>query len=137
VNQEVIEFVPFSVTFTFNGIVSSVSLSEEVLGVVTTFAVDTVTISGNAVDIFPRNIKYVDSQLNLKEMTRFVDLPDEFGSVYSYTPPVDQFKEITVTTQYEEYLTLELLTSIDTLVIRYNFAASNANLLTAIQKGSY
>lgn len=59
------------------------------------------TFSSKFPDMFDRVINYVvqlpDRKKQFKQVTRFVDLPDDYRGVYRYVPPSSDFKEITFT----------------------------------------
>lgn len=137
-SNEVIEFLPFTVTWEAPFDITSIEVSEEILGLEFTYSGTTLTGSGTVVDIFPRILEYLEVPGIIKTVKRFVDLPDNYYALIKYIPPAEQFSYVYIKTNYEEEvlpLVFESKFIVHELIIRYSFEASNTALKVAVQKG--
>lgn len=134
-SQEVTEFLPFTTTWEAPFDITSIEVSEEVPGLEFSYSGTTLTATGTASDVFPRTLDYIEIPGQLKTVARFVDLPDDYYALVKYVPPSEQFSYIYTTVNYYDELLFEDKFIVHELVIRYNFAASNAALKVAVAEG--
>jgi len=135
-SQEVTEFLAFTTTWEAPFPITSIKTSEEILGLVFTYASTTLTASGVVSDVFPRILNYLETPSILKTVSRFVDLPDSYYALIKYVPPSEQFSYVYITVNYYDELLFEDAFIVHELIIRYNFDASNAALKVAVDRGT-
>jgi hypothetical protein len=137
--QEATEFIQFTAYWELPANVPpntlvSYTFAKDLPGVELYAIGNTVYASGQADDVFPRTIEYVDENMNLMTVSRFVDLPIKYFGITRYIPPEVQFKSFYVLVDYYDEVLLETKTLVNELIVRYNFDASNKALKDAVKR---
>ena len=133
-SQEVLEFEEFTVSWPTPYTPTSYTLSKNISGIELFVIGDTVYAGGRASDIFERTIEYLDTNLQLNSVSRFVDLPNEYYGITRYIAPTEQIKKFYVVVEYYDEIELVTKTIVNELNIKYNFTISNKALKDAVRK---
>lgn len=87
--------------------VESVTVSEQVQGLVLTNNQNSFTFSSTFSDMFDRVIKYTSQNSagvkSFGSVSRFIDLPSDYKGMYQYVPPSVEFKNIVFTVHLYSY----------------------------------
>jgi hypothetical protein len=132
--QNVMEYIPFTTSWAAPGPISSFIFSTPIPGVELYSLGNTLYAAGQTSDILERTIEYVDSNINLKTVSHFSDLPNKYHGVTKYSAPEVYEKLFYVTVNYYDETSLETKTIVNGLIVEYNYEVSKQALKDAARK---
>jgi hypothetical protein len=134
ISQNVMEYIPFTTSWAAPGPVSSFVFSTPIPGVELYSLGNTLYAAGKTSDVLERTIEYVDSNINLRTVSRFADLPNKYHGITKYIPPEVYEKRFYITVNYYDETLLETKTIVHGLIVEYNYEASKQALKDAARK---
>ena len=138
--KNVNEYEPFVFTFTVSYDVESVNPEIYSVTVDTEFTpyvnIDIVnafdfTISGQLGDVFNREISFIQPNEMFGVVSRWVDVPPDFETVYKYVGSSEQTRIVDINVQTSEGSIIAQIT------VANNWEYSNAQLVTYVNSGVY
>lgn len=132
--QEVMEFEEFTVSWSHPYTPTEYYMTSQTPGIVLYTVGNSVFAVGKLSNIIQRTIEYLDNDQQIKTVSRFQDLPEDYYAVTLYAS-YQRVKSLYLIVEYYDSAESITKTVVNELKVRYNSVYSNQNLKNVVDGG--